>query len=299
MFSTKQAVERRIGNRQNARESPHAAASLTRTPIRHPLDLVLLFKRILDFQKTEGGVLDKRGAKRYPVGAKFPIKAKITLTARDGEGNAKPGASIDWGGQLANLSGTGVSIRLHPAAVANSGEACSLKLELDNKIFELATNVAHFRVGPQYVACGLAINFPDAYTRKAYLQLMEPVAVGSTLAPASGRVKQDLPGLIKEQYQGESESVLSVWRDSSGKNPKLFELVVHDYCVRGSTEMPGLNISFRDGSKSGKRASRPAVSIPISPDHQREVKQLFQFIVQNLSKGVPAELKRFLELFAG
>lgn len=260
---------------------------------------MLLFKRILDFQKTEGGVLDKRGAKRYPVGGKFPIKAKITLTARDGEGNAKPGSSIDWGGQLGNLSGTGVSIRLHPAAVAHSGENCGLKLELDNKIFELETTVAHFRVGPQYVACGLAIKFPDSYTTKAYLQLMEPVVVGSTLAPISGKVRQDLPGLIKEQYQGESDSLLSVWRDSSGKNPKLFELVVHDYCVRGSTEMPGLNISSCDSTKLGKRTSRPAVTIPISPEHQAEVRQLFQFIVQNLGKGIPSELKRFLELFAG
>ena len=258
---------------------------------------MLLFKRILDFQKTEGGILDKRGATRYPVGAKFPLKAKITLTARDGEGNAKAGASIDWGGQLVNLSSSGLSIRLHPAAMARSGEACSLKLELDNKIFELETTVANFRVGPQYVACGLVIKFPDAYTRKAYLQLMEPIVVGSTLAPASGKVKQDLPGLIKEQYQGESGSALSVWRDSS-KNPKLFELIVHDYCVRGSTQMPGVNITFRDGSKAGKRVSRPAISIPISADHQTEVRQLFQFIVQNLSKGIPTELKRFLELFA-
>lgn len=299
MSAPKQAAEGRVGNRQKAPVTAAVAASLTRTANRHPLPAVLLFKRILDFQKTEGGVLDKRGAKRYPVGAKFPIKAKITLTARDGEGNAKPGASIDWGGQLGNLSGTGISIRLHPAAVASSGEASALKLELDNKIFELATTVAHFKVGPQYVACGLAINFPDSYTRKAYLQLMEPVVVGSTLAPATGKVKQDLPGLIKEQYLGESDSVLSVWRDSSGKNPKLFELVVHDYCIRGSTEMPGLNISFRDGSKSGKRASRPAITVAITPDHQTEVKQLFQFIVQNLGKGVPSELRRFLELFAG
>jgi hypothetical protein len=295
----KQAAERRVGNRQNAPGAAPVAASLTRTAIRHPLASVLLFKRILDFQKTEGGVLDKRGAKRYPVGAKFPIKAKITLTARDGEGNAKPGASIDWGGQLGNLSGSGVSIRLHPAAVANSGEACALKLELDNKIFELETTVAHFRVGPQYVACGLAINFPDSYTRKAYLQLMEPVVIGSTLAPATGKVKQDLPGLIKEQYQGESDSLLSVWRDSSGKTAKLFELVAHDYCIRGTTETPGLKITSLGGSNAGKRASRPVTTVPITDDHQAEVRQLFQFIVQNLGKGVPSELKRFLELFAG
>lgn len=263
---------------------------------------MLLFKRILDFQKTEGGLLDKRGAKRYPAGAKFPLKIKITLSARDSEGKSLPGtkhSSMDWGGQLLNLSITGVSIRLHPAAVAAKGESCSVKLELDNKLFELDATVANYRVGQQYVSAGVVLKFPDAYSKKAYQQLMEPVVIGSTLEPiASNRVKQDLPGLIKEQYEGESETVLSVWRDSSGKNPKLFEMLVHDYCIRGNTEIPGLKISFRDGAKAGKRVSRPATPVPISTDHQAEVRQLYQFIAQNLGKGIPAELRKFLELFA-
>jgi hypothetical protein len=263
---------------------------------------VLLFKRILDFQKTEGGLLDKRGAKRYPVGAKFPLKAKITLSARDGEGHPLPPEKhtpMDWGGQLLNLSSSGVSIRLHPAAVSAKGEKCCLKLELDNKLFEIDSLVANFKISQQWVSCGVGLKFPDAYSEKAYRQLMEPVVIGSTLEPApSGKVKQDLPGLNKEQYHGESESILSVWRDGSGKNPKLFELLVHDYCIRGNTEHSGLKITFREGSKAGKRLSRPAIPVPISADHQAEVRQLFQFIVQNLGKGVPGDLRKFLELFA-
>jgi len=263
---------------------------------------VLLFKKILDFQKTEGGLLDKRGAKRYVVGPKFPLKAKITLSARDGEGHPLPAgkhAPMDWGGQLLNISSSGASIRLHPAAIASKGENCCMKLELDHKLFELDATVANYRVGQQYVSCGVVLKFPDAYSQKAYQQLMEPIVIGSTLESiAAARVKQDLPGLYKEQYHGDSETVLSVWRDSSGKNPKLFELAVHDYCVRGNTEIPGLKISYRDGSKAGKRASRPAVPLAMSPEHQAEIQQFFQFIVQNLGKGVPSELRKFLELFA-
>ena len=263
---------------------------------------MLLFKRILDFQKTEGGLRDKRGAKRYPVGAKFPLKAKITLSARDGEGKPLPPTKslpMDWGGQMLNLSSSGLSIRLHPAAIAAAGETCCVKLELDNKLFELEATVANYRNGQNYVSCGAVLKFPDAYSQKAYQQLMEPVIIGSSLEPVTGRVKQDLPGLNKEEYQGESETKLSVWRDASGKNPKLFELLVHDYCVRGNTEMPGLKVSYREGSSAGNRQSRPTMPVAISPDHQAEVRQLFQFVVQNLGKGVPSELRRFLELFAG
>lgn len=261
---------------------------------------MLLFKKILDFQKTAVGIGDKRGAKRYPVGAKFPLKAKITLVARDGEGNPLPAnksAPMDWGGQIANLSVSGVNIRMHPAAVAGKGEPCALKLELDNKLFELDGVIAYYKIHPQHVACGVTLNFADAYTRKAYLQLMEPVVIGSTLGPVE-KVKQDLPGLIKEQYAGESESELSIWRDSSGKTPKLFEFLIHDYFVRGNTEIPGLKIGFRDGAKVGKKVSRPSFPIAMPSGLQDEVRQLFQLIVPNLTKSVPAEVRRFLELFA-
>ena len=205
---------------------------------------------------------------------------------------------MDWGGQMLNLSSSGVSIRLHPAAIAASGETCTVKLELDNKLFELDATVASYRIGQQYVSCGAVLKFPDAYSQKAYRQLMEPVVIGSSLEPVAGRVKQDLPGLYKEQYQGESDTLLSVWRDASGKNPKLFELLVHDFCIRGNTEMPGLKISYGEGAKAGKRLSRPAVPVALSADHQAEVRQLFQFVVQNIGKGVPSDLRKFLDLFA-
>jgi hypothetical protein len=262
---------------------------------------VLLFKKILDFQKSDGGLLDKRGAKRYAVGAKFPLKAKITLIARDGEGHPLPASQsspMDWGGQLVNLSSTGASMRLHPAAIAARDEPCMLKLELDHLLFEIDALVASYKILQQHVLCGIVFKFSDRYVQKAYLQLMEPILVGSTLEPATSRVKQDIPGLVKEQYQGESESVLSIWRAEAGKSPKLFELQVHDYYVRGNTELPGLKIGYRDGAKVGRRVSTPAIPVPMSPEHQAEVTRLFQFVVQNLGKGVPADVRRFLELFA-
>ena len=261
---------------------------------------VLLFKRILDFQKREGGMLDKRGAKRYPVGLKYPLKAKITLMAHDGEGRAVAAAKkapMDWGGQLVNLSTSGANIRLHPAAVAAPGEPCMIKLELDNVLYEVDAEVANYRINAQYVNCGIGLKFPDNYSRKAYQQLMEPIVIGSTFTESTAKVKQDLPGLIKEEYHGESESVLGIWRDSA-KAPKLFELLVHDYYVRGNTEMPGLKVGYRDGATAGKSVSRPAFPVAMSADHQREVTRLYQYIVQNLGKGIPADGRKFLEMFA-
>ncbi|MES1168338.1 MAG: hypothetical protein ABUL61_04115, partial [Oleiharenicola lentus] len=250
----------------------------------------------------DGGLLDKRGAKRYPVGAKYPLKAKIMLVARDGEGHPLPpakSAPMDWGGQLLNLSSSGANIRLHPAAVAAPGESCVLKLELDHMLFEVEGTIASYRTQAQYVSVGLAHKFPDSHTQKAYQQLMEPVVIGSTLAEYTGRVKQDLPGLEKEQFNGESESILSVWSTGSGKAKatKLFELQVHSYFIRGNTELPGLKVGYRDGAEVGKRISTPAVPVPMSAEHQAEVTKLFRFVVQNLTKTIPSEVRKFLEMF--
>lgn len=261
---------------------------------------VLLFKRILDFKK-QGEEIEKRGDKRYPTGSRSLLKSKLTLPARDDEGLLLPPskqAPMDWGGQLVNVSNHGASIRIHPAALAVPRDKCCLKIEFDNMIFELDATIAHFRVNPQHANCGLILNFADAYARKAYLQLIEPVVIGSTLEVVMGKVLQDIPGYIRQELKGESGAELKIWRDEAERIPKHFELLVHGYCVRGSTDAPGLRIGYRDAAKSDPRGSRPAFPASMSGGHQGEVRRFFQFIVQNLGKGVPSDIRRFLEMAA-
>ncbi|MES1194505.1 MAG: PilZ domain-containing protein, partial [Opitutus sp.] len=258
---------------------------------------MLLFKKILNFSK-EGGLSDKRGATRYPVGAKYPLKAKVTLVGRDGEGHilkADDNRAMDWGGQLVNMSSGGVSMRLHPAAMGDRGENCRLKLELDNKLFEIDATIAHFWSGPQYATCGVALKFPDAHTQKAFRQLVEPVAIGGILQPLDEKaVEQDAPGLKKEQYVGDEETLLTVWRTEDGKVIEHFELLTHDYFIRGSAQAPGLQIGFQDGVKVGSKVSRPAMPVAMPATQQNEVRRLFLLIVPNIPKAVPSDVRAFL-----
>ncbi len=259
---------------------------------------VLLFKSILKFKK-EGGLSDKRGAKRYPIGPKFPLKAKVTLLGHDGEGRPLPpghASSMDWGGQLSNLSGTGASIKLHPAAVANKGEDCRLKLELDDKLFEIDGVIVQFWSNQQFATCGIMLKFPNFQSQKAYLQLLEPLAIGCGLE-AVERVKQDTKGLIKEQYLGEDETVFSVWRSEDSKAIEHFEMLMLDYCVRGSAQTPGLQIGYRDGAKVGRKVANPAMPINLGAGQMAEVRQLFEWVVHNFSKAVPADVRAFVERF--
>lgn len=249
---------------------------------------MLLFKKILNF-KTAGGLGDKRGATRYPAGTKIPLKAKVTLVGRDGEGHVLKSDDVramDWGGQIVNMSTTGVSLRLHPAAMGERGENCRLKLELDHRLFELEGTIAHFWSGPQHATIGIAAIFPDAHTQKAFRQLVEPVAIGAGLSPVTG-VKQDVEGLKKEQYAGEDETVLSIWRDEGGKVIQHFELLTHGYYIRGSAQTPGLQIGSHAEPKT-----------KLTPTQASEVGQLFRLIVPNVAKAVLADVRSFLERFA-
>lgn len=245
----------------------------------------VLFKKILNFKGVMGAG-DKRGTTRYPVGTKYPLKAKVTLVGRDGEGNvlkADDVRAMDWGGQLVNMSSGGVSMRLHPAAMGERGENCRLKLELDHRLFEIDGTVAHFWSGPQHATIGIALIFPDSHTQKAFRQLVEPVAVGAGLEPV-GRVKQDVEGLVKEQYAGEDQTVLSVWRGTGGKVVEHFELLTHGFYIRGSAATPALQIGAMNGAK-------------LNAAQTTEVRELYKLIVPNVPKGVPADVRAFLERF--
>lgn len=249
---------------------------------------MLLFKKILNF-KGGGGLGDKRGATRHPVGIKFPLKAKVTLVGRDGEGNilkSDDTRAMDWGGQLVNMSAGGVSLRLHPAAMGERGENCRLKLELDHRLFEIDGTIAHVRATAQHITLGVALIFPDTQTQKAFRQLVEPVAVGAGLEPVE-KVKQDVEGLRKEQYASDADTMLSIWRNAGGEVIEHFELLTHGYYIRGSAQSPALQIGALAGTKAG-----------LTPAQTNEVRELFRLIVPNVSKSVPAEVRAFLERFA-
>ena len=270
----------------------HAAASLRR---------VLFFKRILKFKKDTVESDDKRITKRYPVAAKFPLNAKIALAARDDVNTLKPTdgkLGMDWGGQIINLSTTGASIRLHPAAESTRNEPCRLKLELKNQVIEIDGVIAHFYSAQQYSTCGVQLKFQTFENKKAYLQLLEPVAIGAGLtAVEPDQVEQTVNGLTRELYAGYNDSVLNVWRDSSSNGIEHFELQMSDYLIRGSAQAPPVEVVYRDCVKVGDKFSYLAAPIPVKPAEQAEVRQLFEWIVLSMGKSVPAEVRAFLQRF--
>lgn len=261
-----------------------------------------LFKHILDLKRAALARLsDKRKAKRYPLGPTFPLKATITLpdfvhTGRRG-GEGKEPDSRDWSGVPLNISESGLSVQLPPAAVGARGQATVVTLLLDGHRMEFPGTVAHFRVHASSALCGLMLDTEDINLRKSYRQLVKIVAMGSSFAAVKKppNVKMQ-SGQKAEQYKSDHDTVLTVWRDRAAGKVDSFELVMGDHCVRGIVGRPTLEI-FSSKKDSEKLAwSVPGFGASAGVENP-EVRLLYRWMTLNLPKAVPADLREVMRLF--
>jgi hypothetical protein len=253
-------------------------------------DGVLLFKRILDFKKAALARLrDKRKGIRHPVGQGFPLKGTVSL-----RGGAS--AACDWAGSPANLSATGVSLLLPPAAITARGEQTTLRLTIDQYTLQLPCVVAHFRVLSTHAVCGLTLDFPDFTVQKAYCQLLEAVRIGGSMAPVkAAALARNPPGLTLEEYRADAKSRLAVWRQTAGRQLDSFELVIDSHCLRGEAAGPTLEVYDRQAARGTGKTARSAPAYNLSADVTEEVRQLFRWVLANFTKTVPADVQVFLQ----
>lgn len=250
----------------------------------------VLFKKIFNFtqKEVEAGAKERREDTRYPVGYEFPVKAVVALPGHDDIGNPIPGTERDWGALIVNFSRKGANLRVANAAEGKRGEDCILKLTLGKLQLEVPARIAHFKVSADYAACGLTLQFPDFDVQKAYLQLLEPVIIGASLARIDPKnVPQNDAGLVLEKYGGEDGSLLCIWRKEAAPTEfEGFEYRMHGYHVRAHARAKSVEVYSPEGAPDTARGG--AV----------EVRQLFSWAVSNLSADVPGDVKQFLAKFA-
>jgi hypothetical protein len=153
------------------------------------------------------------------------------------------------------------------------------------------------RVGS--VLCGLAVEFGDFAQRKGYLQLLQPIAIGSSLEPVDPQlVEQNEPRFTKAVFRGEFDSVLSVWRESAaGGAIHNFELTMHEYLVRGEAHVRVLEVFHRSQTERPPQMKVSAPVFDLSGGVNDEVRQLFCWVVPNLPAGFPEDIRGFLKQF--
>ena len=249
---------------------------------------MLFFERILNSKQSPK---EQRRASRYAVGAAFPLKAVLNLVGRDEFGEllaSTDGRGWNWAGRLANFSASGVNMQLPPATAAQRGDSCLLILSLADYELNIPCHVAHARLQPDSVLFGLKFDFADAETSQSCQQLLELVAFGASLKPEKSSTAPDASGYVVEHYRGDFESHLTVWRAADGGAVQWFEFRLAQYCVRGNAQTRLLEFASGE-SKNGA---------PITPAQVCEIHQLFKWVVPNIARAVPADIRHSLQTFA-
>jgi hypothetical protein len=246
---------------------------------------MLLFKRILNFNRTKVDNSEQRGAERYAVGANVQFTATVRLSRHDDQGRPDPRGRQDpeLPAKVVNLSTLGASVQLPPEATATHGEKCLFELSLEDYQLEIPGTVAYFRQFPAHATCGVAFAFDFFEIRKAYLQLLEAVAIGASLIPVkASEIKPDATGLEKEVYRGKEGAQLSVWRADADGEIQRFDFRMNDYGVRWSHGQSELETYATKAAGSLNRTE------------QEEVSWLFCLAVPNLAKALQADVRKFL-----
>lgn len=252
------------------------------------------FKRILKQPEPAGKPVpevERRALPRYPVNPEFPLKAVLSFIGRDESGapmsNTRHG--WNWKGRLIDCSEEGARIQMGPAVKLKDDEPCDLKLSVQDHEITVPCRVTNLGETPEGVVLGLKHAITDAATLEAYRQLLDVVALGSTLKLESAAKKPDASGYLVEVYAGSRPSRLTVWRHPADESVMAFEFVLKDNMVRAAAGQRVEYLSDMDGT-----GSRPATT-----EKCLEIGRLFQWVVPNLPADMPEEVKEFLRHYAG
>lgn len=245
------------------------------------------FKRIFNFEPAAVARMEQRLNTRYIPGAAFPLEAKLVSAGKE------------WPAKVLNLSGNGLGLYVEPAAQPAEGAQVSVRLAFGNHQQVLEAKLVHVRPETPGFYCGLGLKFADFLAQKTYLQLLQPIAIGQSLEPVPDeRVIQNEPRFTKKVFRGDDQSMLTVWYERNSATPlHSFEFQMHDYFCHVDGKSGVLEAYQRAATDSHKgKLSNPVFDI--SGSLHAEIRQLFRWILPNLSAAVPADIRAFLQRFA-
>ena len=258
---------------------------------------MLFFKRILKEPESEPDpvgeappAVERRSSQRHKVHPDSPLKAVLSFIGRDDTGapmsNSRHG--WNWRGRLMDCSEHGVRLQMGPVVKAVTGDDGELILEMEDFLLKVPCHIANIREQPTGLIFGLKHDIEDEATWKAYRQLLEVIAMGSTLKRQFKRTKPDESGYLVEQYASDRLSRLTVWRNQEDLTVAAFEFLLKDNLVRAAA---GRDIQYLAGTDG-------ATARPAPPAQSLEIRRLFRWVAPNMAPVVPLDVRRFLLRFA-
>jgi hypothetical protein len=170
---------------------------------------------------------------------------------------------------------------------------------IDDVWIDFRCRIAHVRAIAAGCRIGLTACFDDLEEKKAYLQLLQPVAIGSAFRPVpTEEIRQPQSGLFKLVFSGRPGAELDVWcqRDANGP-PQTFLWQLDDYQVKGTLGSDELQIhSQKYMMVPTKKKPGPSYrKLPVKV--REEIRRLFHWSMLNLSKEIPVDIRVFLQEF--
>ncbi|HEX2861525.1 MAG TPA: PilZ domain-containing protein [Lacunisphaera sp.] len=216
----------------------------------------------------------------------FPLQSVLNIAGRDSHGQPlRPTdrEGWDWPGLLVDLSSKGARLQVPLTVAVHRDDTGRLHLDVQGYKLSIPCRVAHITECRDSYVLGLDLDLQKAGTQAAYYQLMDLIALGSSLRLVKS-AQPDQSGYLLEQYAGEPASHLSIWRHQEGREVAAFEFVLKDCFVRGVADSNELECF------SGKNATAPTTS----QAQWEEIHRLYQWVVLNLAATVPADARAFL-----
>ena len=249
---------------------------------------MLLFKRILKQPEMEKPA-ERRSATRYVVNPSFPIKAVLSFIGRDdtrGPVGVKR-SGWTWKGRLLDCSELGARLQMSSSRKVEARDLCDLKLVVDDFELTVPCHIANIREQADGLLFGLKHDLEDETIAKAYRQLLEVLALGSTLKAQTKPAQPDASGYLVERYVSDRPSRLCIWRNAKDESIAAFEFQLKDNIVRVAAGHP---VQYMTVAGSSSRTASEAKA--------REIQRLFNWVLPNLSPAVPADVRELLQRYS-
>lgn len=251
---------------------------------------MLFFKRILkdgELAEASGPAAEQRSTPRYVISPQFRLKAALNFASRVDSRSTKghSRSAWHWKCRLLDCSEQGVRIQMDPALKVRARDLCDLQLRVEEFELTIPCRIANIKENADGVIFGLKLDAADESTWKAYCQLLEVVALGSSLRLQRRAAHPDESGYLLEHYTNNRPARLSVWRDPATQAVRACEFLLKHYLVRAAAGRPVEYLT----SPSGR---------PASPTTALEIQRLFSWVVPNLPDTMPEDVRNFLKQHA-
>lgn len=245
---------------------------------------MLPFNHILDFNEGQIQEVERRRTQRYVPGRGFPLQATIEIVG------------VPRLARIIDLAPGGAGLQVPGPGCQRDAQA-KLHLLIEDVWLEFHCRIAHVRAMTAGCRVGLTACFTDFSEKKAYLQLLQPVAIGCAFRPVPAEeVRQVEPGLHKLVFAGRPGAELNVWcQGNINGPPQAFLWKLDDYLVQGELARDDLRIYSNKYLLAPTKKSPSQAFRKIPPKISDEIRRLFRWTMLNLSKEVPANIRTYLQ----